>query len=284
MTRSDSGAVLASYLDGRGRRRQVLTRTGLEGSLLVVDRDCTTRGDDRLVAHLAPDEPASNAEVICGHYLHDPPRRRCRRLSARDITVVPFAAEVHEFDAAGARGSAELRDAHGWTYRLGPRPGDSSRPQLRWYRARAAGPARDSATVSVREVVGALESYGPVRGLTLAALARHRGEREISLTRLRAELERVNCSPIVLNRALREAVLGALRTQGLSLSEIAIRCGRVKRDARGNVSGETSWLARRVGLAPEGTRRTITPWIHTDVLALIARRGLGLSPREVEVD
>jgi len=26
-----------------------------------------------------------------------------------------------------------------------------------------------------------------------------------------------------------------------------------------------------------------TPWVHSDVLALIARRGLGLSPREVEV-
>jgi hypothetical protein len=28
----------------------------------------------------------------------------------------------------------------------------------------------------------------------------------------------------------------------------------------------------------------ITPWVHTDVLALIARNGLGLSPYEVEVD
>ena len=31
-----------------------------------------------------------------------------------------------------------------------------------------------------------------------------------------------------------------------------MRCGRVKRDARGNVSGETSWLARRIGQMPEG--------------------------------
>ena len=31
-----------------------------------------------------------------------------------------------------------------------------------------------------------------------------------------------------------------------------MRCGRAKRDSSGNESGETSWLARRVGLLPEG--------------------------------
>ena len=62
-----------------------------------------------------------------------------------------------------------------------------------------------------------------------------------------------------------------------------MRCGRIKRDAAGNESGETSWLARRVGLLPEGGRDAPTRWIHTDVLALIARDGLGVSPREVEV-
>jgi hypothetical protein len=67
------------------------------------------------------------------------------------------------------------------------------------------------------------------------------------------------------------------------MSEIALRCGKVKRDSRGNESGETSWLARRLGLAPESGERAPTPWIHTDVLALIARRGLGVSPREVEL-
>ncbi len=67
------------------------------------------------------------------------------------------------------------------------------------------------------------------------------------------------------------------------MSEIAIRCGRVKRDSRGNESGETSWLARRLGLLPEGGHSTPTPWIHSDVLGLIARQGLGVSPREVEL-
>ena len=87
----------------------------------------------------------------------------------------------------------------------------------------------------------------------------------------------------MLNRALRETALATIQREELSLSEIAIRCGRVKRDLRGNESGETSWLARRLGMLPEGGRDTPTPWIHTDVLALIARRGLGVSPREVEL-
>ena len=74
-----------------------------------------------------------------------------------------------------------------------------------------------------------------------------------------------------------------LRTMHLCLTEgIAMRCGRVKRDRRGNVSGETSWLARRIGQLPEGGEDQPTPWVHTDTLALIARDGLGLSPREVE--
>jgi hypothetical protein len=68
------------------------------------------------------------------------------------------------------------------------------------------------------------------------------------------------------------------------MSEIAMRCGRVKRDSAGNESGETSWLARRLGILPEGGRDTPTPWVHSDVLALIARLGLGISPREVEVE
>jgi len=70
---------------------------------------------------------------------------------------------------------------------------------------------------------------------------------------------------------------------GVSLSAIAMRCGRVKRDPRGNLSGETSWLGRRLGLLPEAGEASPTPWVHSDVLALIARRGLGVSPREVEL-
>jgi hypothetical protein len=123
-----------------------------------------------------------------------------------------------------------------------------------------------------------------VLALTRRALADREQDGAISVAVLRAEAARVLTSPIVLNRKLRVTALATIERRGLSMSEIAMRCGRIKYDAAGNASGETSWLARRLGILPEGGRRTPTPWIHSDVLALIARDGLGLSPHEVEAD
>jgi hypothetical protein len=100
---------------------------------------------------------------------------------------------------------------------------------------------------------------------------------------LAAELARLAESPIVLNRRLREAVQARLARGDVTMSEIAIRCGRVKQDRRGNTSGETSWLGRRLGLLPEGGADQPTPWVHSDTLALIARDGLAMSPNQVEV-
>ncbi len=136
---------------------------------------------------------------------------------------------------------------------------------------------------SLRDVIAALESYEPVRTLTEHAILLHGDDRTVSLARLRSEFERLCASPVVLNRGLREAVLHTIERYDTSMSEIALRCGVVKRDRRGRVSGETSWLARRIGIMPEGGETEITPWIHSDVLATIARKGLGISPREVEV-
>jgi hypothetical protein len=68
-------------------------------------------------------------------------------------------------------------------------------------------------------------------------------------------------------------------TGELSMSEFAIRCGCTKGSGR---SGNTSWLARRIGQLPEGGKTQPTPWVDGDVLGLIARDGLGVSPREVE--
>ncbi len=87
----------------------------------------------------------------------------------------------------------------------------------------------------------------------------------------------------MLNRGLREAVVRMVGRGELTLSDIAIRCGRIKRDARGNISGETSWLGRRIGQLPESGALAPTPWIRSDVLALIAREGLGVCPHEVEL-
>jgi hypothetical protein len=276
---------LARYADDLGRTREVVSRSGAHGSVLVVDRDAATRGDQRLVAHLGADEPEHNAVLVCASYIERLGRGdcRCRALTPTDLITVPLA----EARVGGASGEqlprailAAPADRGGGTYHVRPLHTSLSIPELRW-RRRSHLPAVEERTVSVRAAIGSLESYEPVRTITAQALASAR-EQEVSTAVLRAELVRVQLSPIVLNRGLREAARAYMRREGVSLSEIAIRCGRVKRDAAGNESGETSWLARRLGLAPEGGRDAPTPWIHTDVLALIARRGLGLSPREVE--
>jgi hypothetical protein len=131
--------------------------------------------------------------------------------------------------------------------------------------------------VSLRRVLGAVESYDPVAMSERALELKPSGIRGRVL---RQELERIASSPFVLNRGLREAVQAQLAT-GETLALIARRCGRLHRGHQGRA--DTSWLARRCGLmAPPGEQRP-TPWVHTDVLALIAREGLGVAPREVEL-
>ncbi len=276
---ADRGPVLGRYADRAGRPREIVARPGHAGSVLVVDRDATTLGDRRLVAHLGADEPRANAELVCRHYLGDRDGRGCRRVAADDLRRAPLAEDE-------PRGDCEYDppvDQTGCGYRLEPLVSGLSIPELRWRRHPPHTAVAEPEPVSLREVVACLESYRPARDLTVAALARGRDDPDVSVAVLGAELRRLDASRIVLNRGLRQAVLGAVQSQGLSMSEIAIRCGRVKYDARGNASGETSWLARRVGVSPEGGESVPTPWIHSDVLALIARRGLGISPREVEL-
>ena len=197
---------------------------------------------------------------------------------------MPFAEEAEASPRNGCGLDPEPTDPQGRRYRLEPVHAGMSIPELRWRRYRGEpGAAEQGELASVRDVVACLERYEPVRSLTARAVSRHRGDGAISTTVLRAELRRVQNSPILLNRRLREVLLEHMDREQLSLSEIAIRCGRVKRDCRGKESGETSWLARRLGLLPEAGKSTPTPWIHSDVLALIARSGLGVSPREVEL-
>jgi AraC-like DNA-binding protein len=174
-------------------------------------------------------------------------------------------------------------DSKGNAYRLGAPAREHSAAQLRWCRRSIGADGSEWQQIGLRDVVAALESYEPMRTLTERAIACHRHDSGVLLTRLCSELERLCTSPIVLNRALREAVLDAIDHRGMSMSEIALRCGIVKHDRRGKASGETSWLARRVGIMPEGGETEITPWVHSDVLAVIARKGLGISPREVEL-
>lgn len=278
--------VLAGYVDDRGVAREVIARHAAAGSTLVIDRVRVTHEDPRLVAHLAADEPASNAALVCRCYLQDLAVRgvRCRALTVADTRMTPFVERVQPAvpQASCPAGGAQLVDRLGRVYSLEPVRGRMSIPDLRWCR-RDAQALAGCQPVSLREVVAALESYEPVCALTLRELSRHGEDEDVSIALLRAELVRVQASPIVLNRRLREAVLAAIEREQLSMSEIAIRCGRIKRDRRGNEAGETSWLARRLGLLADSGSGAPTPWIHSDVLALIARQGLGISPHEVEL-
>jgi hypothetical protein len=280
--RPSSSATLGRYIDSWGRPREVVTRRGFAGSLLVIDRDVVTLGDRRLVAHLGADEPAKNATLVASEYLREASSGtvRCRALTPEDLRRDPFP---DDFDACAdslPKGEGPALEADGSVLQLLALHTGIAIPEIRWCRCADEEHAAVQ-PVSVREAIAAQQSYEPVRGLTRRAVLRANAG-ELSTAVLKAELVRVLESPIVLNRKLRGVTLEMIERHGLSLSEIAIRCGRLKRDAAGHVTGETSWLARRLGILPEGGKEAPTPWIHSDVLALIARRGLGVSPREVE--
>jgi hypothetical protein len=283
----DEPGLLGRYIDPEDRLRQVVVLPGARGSVLVVDRDAVTREDLRLVAHLAADEPPENAAIVCDHYLRDTTGHWCRRVTPEDLQGAPCAeAEEQDPEAEATPRAGALTDRRGRSYRLELCLAEMSIPELRWWRySLGAGsePAETAEPVTMREAIASLESYEPVRTLTHRALVAHHEDPAVSTAMLSNERARLDSSEIVLNRGLRRAALAAAATQGVSMSEIALRCGKVKQDSRGNESGETSWLARRLGLAPESGERVPTPWVHTDVLALIARRGLGISPREVEL-
>ncbi len=277
----NAALVCRHYLhDPRGRRCRALTAADLRspGPGSPTDGDGAPDGAPGGAPDGAPDgAPGGAPDGAPGGAPGFAPGSVGRvraRAAAHPAAAGPYGGDppspAHETSSA-------IVDHEGRAYRLGCTNGRLAIPELRWLRA------PDGCAVSIREVVASLESYEPARAHTLAALARHGGDPTLSVAVLRAELRRLDASRIVLNRGLREAVLEANRTRGLSMSEIALRCGRVKYDARGNPSGETSWLARRVGLSPEGGERRPTPWVHSDVLALIARAGLDLSPREVEL-
>jgi len=300
-------APLGSYLDREARRRELVTIRAARGTTIVLDRDAATLADSRLVAHLGAEEPPGNAALVCRHYLADAAGRWCRPLRVGDLLApapgddpwtAPSEAAAGDGDApdppAGAPDPLAVGEpavsatgtgleAGGWRYCLLDIRGERASRQLRWCRRQAESPTAEWEQVSLREIVGALERYEPMRSITARALAAHGKDPGLALRRLGSEYERLCTSPIVLNRALREAVAAAIRREGLSLSELALRCGIVKRDRRGQTSGETSWLARRIGLMAESGREGPSPWIHSDVLALIARRALRVSPREVEV-
>jgi hypothetical protein len=265
---------LAGYRGARGARQLVALSRG-DGCTLLLDCAAGAGGDTRVLAVLGADEPVGNVRLLCRLYLSDPTRGRCRRMAREDL-LPPAPSDAPE----DTQPDLPLVDPRGWVYRIAPLRGPTGLCELRW--RRSVGSDSDFEPLSLRDVVGALESYEPARSLTVRALVAASKQPFALVARLRAELQRLDGSPIVLNRGLREAVAREVAA-GSSLSTIAMRCGRRKHDCRGHPSGETSWLARRVGMLPEGGGSEPTPWVHSDTLALIAREGLGLAPVEVEL-
>jgi hypothetical protein len=266
-----------------GRARELLALPGHGGSVLVLDRDAATLCDRRLIAHLAADEPPENAELVCNHYLKDVRGRWCRRMRPEDLRIPPLPEKVDRLRREEPSHDALVKGRDGNAYRLSPIQSERCILQMRWCRYLTESDYPCWRQISLREVIGAVESYEPMRTLTEQAITLYEKDRRVSVARLRSELERLDSSPVVLNRRLREVVLDAVDRGGASMSEIALRCGVVKRDRRGKLSGETSWLARRIGIMPEGGEKQVTPWIHSEVLGAIARMGLCISPREVEL-
>ncbi|HEX3520075.1 MAG TPA: hypothetical protein VHT29_13665 [Solirubrobacteraceae bacterium] len=247
-----------------------------DSSVLVLDTLAGTLIDMRLVAHIAADEPPENAQRITAMYLEDPTRGRCRALTEAELDTL---CTVEETPAQHLPLPDETGlDLDGCRLEIRVIAGKRAAPTLRWVQISAGGLP---SVVTLREVLAQTQSYEPVLALTRAALAVP--DPGVSTSTLQLELKRLQDSPIVLNRGVREAVQRALASGETTLSEIALRCGRIKRDSSGNVSGETSWLTRRAGLIREHAGRTPGVWIHSDVLALIARDGLSLDPREVEL-
>ncbi len=254
-----------------------------DGSTFVVDRLARTAGDGRVVARIAASEPPENAAMIAEMYLADETRRgRCRLLSADDLARTRPASSPASI-ASTVLEHAPLLDGEGYCFRIRELTTGRSVPELRWARSRLHDEQEPPEPVTLRDVVARLEDYEPARALTIETLAAYREDPSCSTCTLDGELQRLQASTIVLNRGLREAVRGAVKFRGLSMSEIALRCGRTKRDRAGRVSGETSWLARRIGQVPESGEQHPSPWVQNDVLALIARDGLRVCPCEVEL-
>jgi hypothetical protein len=264
---------------GGGPSREIVSLPRPDGSVLVVDRFSDTLTDARLVAGLAPDEPSENARIVCEMYLADETRGRCRLLSIDDSDA---NGQTHVDSPDGLAALQPLADPAGRLYRIRIVAPRDSTAELCWTRFPASDGDRFD-VLTLRDVVAGVADYEPARTITAAALSAHRDDELVLTRRLAGELQRVTRSPIVLNRRLREAVQRKVLSNELTMSEIALRCGRTKRDRRGNLSGETSWLARRIGALPEGGEAEPTQWVHIDTLALIARDGLGLNPNEVEL-
>jgi hypothetical protein len=245
--------------------------------VLVIDRDADTLDDPRLVAALAPDEPTENAEIITALYLADTAGRHCGALGDTELAEPPSASQQ---ESKPQRLPQRLLDPNKNRYRVQTLPAahDNS-SEVRWTKSPPAGHEGPTAIVTLRSTVGALEAYEPALAISERALATSTPSAGATLA---GEIRRMRNSAMVLNRLLREHVQAEV-ARGTSLRELAHRCGRVQRNRTGIECGEAAWIARRVGLITEASLATPNHWIHSNVLALIAREALGVNPGEVEL-
>jgi hypothetical protein len=248
----------------------------IAGRTLVIDR-AAAGGDARLLAQLAPEEPQGNARLIARMYIADKTSSPPRRATAADLQ----SPERPPVDPAPVRWETPLIAGIGATFQI-QRTSTAAIAALRWTetRSRVASP---TAAVPLRQVIAQLEDYQPAIAMTQAAIDANDQDPLVSVVKLKAELQRLTESRIVLNRRLREHVQRAVEHDQTTMSAIAVRCGRFRTSDRGGQTGETSWLARRIGVLPEAGAARPTPWVHTDVLAVIARDGLGINPCEAEL-
>lgn len=271
--------------DATGAVRTIVALAGAAGSIVVVDRLAGTKADARVIARIAADEDPGNVTLIAQLYLGDETRGRCRELTSEDLSASADqgAGETRQtYTGEAPDYSSGVLDEEAVLYsirELDCGEGGAGR-ELRWARRNSGGEWRP---LTLRETIAHFEDYEPFMAMTAAAVAANKDDPSIGVAKLHSEFRRQQDSPIVLNRGVRAAVLRAVSEQGLSLSEIAARCGRRHSGCADFSSGDTTWLQRRIGIKKEAGSDGPTQWVHTDVLALIAREGLGLAPHEVEV-
>jgi hypothetical protein len=259
---SAAATPLVAYADETGDERELVVLVH-DGCQLVIDRTVADRSDPRLVGEFEADEPDKNAMMLALDYLgRAPQERRC-------------AQYVPAVDRPSSVLSGLLRDRDRNTYWLQRVARFGPGADLRWV-CRTIG-AGAPAVVTLRTVVGALEVYEPPVSMTRDALAAHH---DAAGAMLRRELAHLGDSRFVLNRGLREAVAAEL-ARGTPLAEIARRCGHTRTRGRGITLGDGAWVARRVGLTPDG-KPTPSRWIDQSVLREIAA-ALGLPPAEVRL-
>ena len=168
-------SVLERYRAPDGCAREIVRLDAVAGSTLVVDRCAADAGDPRLVAHLAADEPADNARIVCACYLTERcSRRPCalpRALQPCDLRTAPLGDVPPAAPDERAAAARALVDEHGRRHRLAAVATTVLMiPELRWLRELPAGSHGPAELVSVRDVTGALQAYEPVRTLSAEAI------------------------------------------------------------------------------------------------------------------